>query len=220
MRSRPNLSKTTLSDVKMDSFPRHRPFSFSLPSGVSRCTENSSVCRPIKGLFDSQHQLMTRSTVFRPELLIRVRVKEPASVVPNHSRPDRTHLFRGVVKRRTVNPSVANLLEAVSVRADPQAFPKSVRSRCVEMNGLSGLRACAYGRIVVCRVPEIVNPPTGFKPFCWKRGDRVVGMNGEGVAPDINVRTCASMAPSVGRNPPRSADRLPCLKLDVRAIAE
>src|SRR5271163_3021828 len=54
--------------------------------------------------------------------------------------------------------------------------------------GLSGLGACAYWRIIVCRVPEIVNPPTRFKPLCRKYGDRVIRMNGEGVVPDVDAR--------------------------------
>jgi len=96
---------------------------------------------------------MTRSAIFRAKLLIGVGIKEPASAVPHHSRPYRTHLFGGIVKRSSVNPSVGNLLELVGVRADPQALPKSVPHRCVEMNGLSGqigLRARAYRRIIVC----------------------------------------------------------------------
>ena len=62
---------------------------------------------------------MASSAIFRAKLLIRVGIKEPASAVPNHSGAHRSHLLRRVVKRHSVNLSVANLLEVVALQTDP-----------------------------------------------------------------------------------------------------
>jgi hypothetical protein len=73
---------------------------------VSEYAVSSSISGSLKGLLDSQHE-------------ITVGIKEPASAVPNHSGPYRTHLFRRGGKPHSVNLFVGVLLEVVGVRADP-----------------------------------------------------------------------------------------------------
>jgi hypothetical protein len=62
---------------------------------------------------------MTGCSILRPKFLMSVGMKEPNSAIPNDSRTYRTHLFRRVVKRHSVNLSVGNLLEVVAIGAEP-----------------------------------------------------------------------------------------------------
>gem|GEM_PF-5046663 len=105
--------------IVVDNHPQTLSNSRRRNGRVSNYAVSSSISRSLKGLLDSQRQLMAGSAILRPKLLIPVGIKEPASAVPNHSGLYRTHLFRRVVKRHSVNLSVGNLLQVLGVRADP-----------------------------------------------------------------------------------------------------
>ena len=75
--------------------------------------------RSLENLLDPQHELMTCRAILCSKLLINVGIKKPASAVPNHSWTDRTHLFRRVAKRHSIDLSIGNLLDVIAVGTDP-----------------------------------------------------------------------------------------------------
>jgi len=128
--------------------------------------------QPSEGLLESQCPFMTGCSILRPKFLMSVGMK--TKFCDSKRFPDLSHPpVQASCEPHSIELSIGNLVEVISVCANPYTLAEVVRSvalKCMACR-LCESRLCAYWRIVVYRVPWVVNAPTRFYPFLRKDGD-------------------------------------------------
>src|ERR1035438_9239215 len=116
----------------------------------------------------SQNDLVSFGAILRAELVIRIRIQQVPTQVPNSPWADRADSFWRIWQGNPVNLWIRHLFQVVPIGPDPNAMRKSVTCRFIEMNCLSRLRRSSGScerRCVVRSIPEVMNSPARLEPL-------------------------------------------------------